>query len=386
VFKTRTNNYLALSLISILIYIPLFIRKSNIPFLGVDSYYYINYIFHSTPLHVHNIAQEVLFNLFPANLVIIKLVMLLVTISCAFIFYEIVEFIKKGKGFLASAFLLTFFWFSWIFIKFENDLFGFPFVLLSLYFLIKFVYSEHKKKWFDWNIMLSLFFLFIAVLIWNFAIYFLFAFLFISKYHRLYLASSIFTFTLFSTQIISRLMPHLAISENQPIKGLIVLMFLAFLYLKDIRLQETWVAVLVFTALTFVNAKMIYITVPILLLSFVNININTSNKVKNAMIFFVLLFLCINLYQNITTYPTTKDYELISIAQIESIKQDKEIYYQWSVGYFAIWLGYDAIHYGTVPREDVSYENKIILTIKNEKKIRNCKIIDESRWLSLASC
>ena len=254
----RARDYLAMILSSIVFYIPLFLRSFNYPFIGNDSYYFLNYIFYNVPLHVSSFVQEFIFGLFPTNLFVIKLIMLITTIISLFIFYETVELIKKNRGLLASLFLLCYFWFSWIFIKFEDDLFGFPFIMLSLYFLIKYLYSNNKKINLDWNIILSLFFLLIGVLIWNFAVYYLIAFLFISQFHRLYILANISLIPFYS-KLLFGIMPSFVISENFPIKGLLVLMLFSFLYFKEFRIKETFPALIVFSCLTLLNTKFIYI-------------------------------------------------------------------------------------------------------------------------------
>lgn len=381
----RARDYLAMTLFTLVFYIPLYLRSFNFPFLGNDSYYFLNYIYFDVPLHVSSFVQEFIFGLFPANLFVIKTVMLVFTLLSLFIFYETVELIKKNRGLMASAFLLCYFWFSWIFIKFEDDLFGFPFVLLSLYFLVRYLYIDERKKFIDKNIILSIFFLFIGVLIWNYAVYFVIAFLLVSQFHRLYILASL-TLIPFLPKMIRVLAPNLLISENQPIKGLIVLLFFAFLYFKDFRLKETFPALIVFSLITLVNTKILYITVPILLLNLSNINLNHSQKLKNAMIFLFVLFFSIAMYQNIITYPTSNEYDMLSIALQLEKDTSKELYVNWGVGYFAIWHGFDAKHYGSIPAIEEDYQNKIILTIKHDKKIENCEIIKKSKWLSLANC
>jgi hypothetical protein len=381
----RARDYLAMILSSIVFYIPLFLRSFNYPFIGNDSYYFLNYIFYDVPLHVSSFVQEFLFGLFPANLFVIKLIMLITTIISLFIFYETVELIKKNRGLIASLFLLCYFWFSWIFIKFEDDLFGFPFIMLSLYFLIKYLYSDTKKKYLDKNIIFSLFFLLIGVLIWNFAVYYLIAFLFISQFHRLYLFSNLCLLP-FLPKLINGVMPSFLISENFPIKGLLVLMLFSFLYFKEFRIKETFPALIVFSALTLINTKFIYITIPILLLNLSNVSLKHNKKLKNVMIFLLLLFFSISMYQNLIMYPSVNEYELISIAQQLEKDTSKDIYFQWSLGYFGIWHNFDVNHFGTPPKNEIDYKNKIILTVNGDKKIESCKIIKKSKWITLAEC
>lgn len=381
----RARDYLAMILVSILFYIPMFIRTPNFAFLGNDSYYFLNYIFYQTKLQVSTFIQESLFGLLPANILVLKLIMLLITILCLIIFYETVETIKKNRGLLASLFLLNTFWFSWIFMKLEDDLFGLPFVLISLYFLVRYLYKTDRTKLLDLNIILSLAFLFIGVLIWNYAIYFVIAFLFISQFHKLYIFASL-TLIPFLPRLIIAIRPNLLISENQPLKAIIVLCLIGFLYFKKVRLKETWLAVLVFSCLSLINIKLIYILVPILLLSFVNVDLNESLKIRNTIIFVLVLLFSVAVYQNMITYPTNKEYELVSIAQEYSLMQNKEIYFNWSVGYFAIWHNFDAKDFGSVPAKETDYKNKIIVTTKLDKKIKSCEIIKKSKWLTLASC
>lgn len=385
----RARDYLAMTLISIVFYIPMFLRTANFPFLGNDSYYYLNYIFYDVPLHVStsSFVTDFVFGLFPANLLTIKLVMLGLTILSLIIFYETVEFIKKGKGLLASSFLLSAFWFSWIFLKFENDLIALPFVLLSLYFIVRFTYKQTaKQEWLDEDIVLSLFFLFIAVIIWQYAVLFIIAYLIITKGHKMYW----FAFALF-LPFLPKLLRYLftfsfKISENAPIKGLLILCFFSFLYFKDIRLKETFPVVIIFTVLTAINYKVIHILIPILFLSFTNLHLKANKQIKFAILFILVLFFSIAIYQNLITYPTNQDYELITIGVSTAKELNKEIYFQWSVGYFAIWHKLDAIHFGTVPNEEVLYDNKIIVSFVGDKKIENCKLIQKTKWLTLSDC
>lgn len=104
------------------------------------------------------------------------------------------------------------------------------------------------------------------------------------------------------------------------------------------------------------------------------------------MIFLFMLFFSIAMYQNIITYPTSNEYDMLSIAQQLEKGTSKELYVNWGVGYFAIWHGFDAKHYGSTPAIEEDYQNKIILTTKHDKKIENCEIIKKSKWLSLANC
>jgi hypothetical protein len=269
--------------------------------------------------------------------------------------------------------------------KLEDDLFGLPFVLVSLYFLVRYLYKTDRNRFLDINIILSLSFLFIGILIWNFAIYFVIAFAIISKFHKLYILA-LFSLIPFAHKLFIGILPSLVISENQPLKAIIVLALIGFLYLKNIRLKETWVTILVFSVLVLVNVKFIYILVPILLLSFANVDLNRSLKLRNAIIFILVLLFSVAVYQNLITYPTNQDYELVSIAQEQSLIEQKEIYFNWSVGYFAIWHKFDAKDFGTVPAYETDYKNKIILTVSMDKKISSCKIIKKSKWLVLTSC
>jgi hypothetical protein len=87
-----------------------------------------------------------------------------------------------------------------------------PLVLLSLYFLVRYLYVDERKKYFDKNIILSLGFLFLGVLMWNYAVYFVIAFLFISQYHRLYILANLFLIPFLFKLIIS-IRPNFLISH-----------------------------------------------------------------------------------------------------------------------------------------------------------------------------
>lgn len=382
----RLRDYLILFSSIFIVYLTVFLRNINIPFLGNDSYYFLNYIFYDVPLHVSGHVQEVLFGLFPANIFFIKIIMFFTTLSIVFIFYETIRLIHNNRALIPSILLLCTFWFGWIFIKLEDDLFGFLFVVISLYFLIRYLFKDKcNNKLFNINIILSLIFLLIGVLIWNFAIYFLFAFLILSRFHKLYVIGSLVSLY-FIKNLFFGILPNLHVSENFPIKAIIVLSFFFFFYKKEYRNKQIYPAILTFSIISLINLKFIYILIPILLINYAFVDINKSEAIKKytyGVIFMFLIMLC---YQNFITYPTNNDYGLFSIAQTTSIELNKELYFDWNVGYFAIYHGFDAKHFGNPNMKLDSYENLVVLTSKSDPKIKNCKEIEKSKFLVLASC
>lgn len=383
----RLRDYLILFSSVLCIYIPLFLRNKNIPFLGNDSYYFLNYIFYDVPLHVSGFVQEHLFSFFPANLFLIKLIMLLTTLSIAIIFYETIRQIHKKRALIPSILLLCTFWFGWIFIKLEDDLFGFLFVIISLYFLVRYIVkNKYSKNIFNINIILSLIFLLIGILIWHFAIYFLLAFLILSRFHKLYSLGFITCLFFYFHSFIHGMMPSLLVSENYPIKAIIVISFFFFLYKKDYRIKKFFPAILTFTVISLINLKFIMILVPILLLSYGYIDLNKFEVVKKYSIAIIILFLIMLCYQNAITYPTNNEFNMFSVAQTTSIDLNKELYVDWNVGYFAIYHGFSANHFGNPGMKLDSYDNLVVLAVKSDPKLENCEEIEKSKFLVLASC
>lgn len=389
----RFKHYLLLFfIVSILFFVYVTKRSIATPFIGADSYYFLNYIFHSIPLFLTNSVGTFIFSLLPKSIFGIKIIMLIITLVTLFIAYEIGRLYSKEHSLIYPFSLISMFTFSLIFFKLEDDLFSLPFLFLSLYFIIRFQVSKTKKEFLDINIILSLLFLFISTMIWGYSVFFILMFLFLTNFHRLYiLASTIFI--IFLNKTIGLIIPNQAIAENQTAflsmniaGGIILLLF--FLYLKKSMIQKNKLGIYVFSVLTLLNFKFIYILFPILLLNNIKLIKSLHNKSKYIIYFIYLLFLIGTLHQIITLPPSNKDYELVNVAQTYKIKLNKEIIYPWGLGYFLMYHNIPVSNFGTPPKQKINYKNKIVMTIKNNQQLKNynCRLLRSGKFYELLSC
>jgi len=300
------------------------------------------------------------------------------------IFYKTVNLIKEKQGLVATILMYSLLWFNWIFLKFENDLFGFVFVLLSLYFLVRYRQKAFDKKLLNINIILSLFFLGVGMFVWGFAVYYIYLFLLISGFHLLYMLGVFSTF-IFLPKIIGNLFAFNSVAENKPIVGLFVLLFVCFLYIKKYRLKYTWYCILLGTFFVIVNLKFIYILIPILLLNFANVDLSNKN-IKKFLFCLISFGLITTVYQTVFLFPSYSDYELFRVTQTDNILSNKNTYYSWSVGYFVRFHGVDQNHFGFPPRDQEKYFVGQVYTLKQDPFIQDCEIISSAKNTVLVNC
>ena len=105
------------------------------------------------------------------------------------------------------------------------------------------------------------------------------------------------------------------------------------------------------------------------------------------MLFFIyLLFLVGTLNQIINLPPTEQEYKLFNVGQTLSKDINKEIIFPWGLGYFAIYNNFETNYYGSPPKEKIEYKNKIIINRKNSLQLKNCKLIQKSKFYQLLNC
>lgn len=372
------KDYFYIVLFSILLYIPLFLRNSLTPFFDGDSYYYLNSIFINSSLHLDNAFNILFFNLFPQNILFIKIIMFLFTVVCGIIMYRIIGLFNIRNRLFGVGLFYSLIWFNWIFLKFENDLFGFTFILLSLYFLLKYRTKRYDKRIFNFYIIASLVFLFIGCVgFWGFGIFYIYLFLVISGFHILYIFGCLSTIYFFP-RLISRLLPNFLVAENQIIVGGIVLLFLFFLYIKENRIDFIWTPIIISSFFALINLKFIYVVIPLLLINISKVNFYNYNR-KIFVICIILFGLITTTYQSFFVFPTYTDYELFRVAK-SSLTCNEKIYYSWSTGYIVKFWGTDTTHFGTPPKNQEMYYDGCVYTLLNDPIARKkCDLVEQSR-------
>jgi len=348
---------------------------------GMDSFYFMNYIYGITnTLPLTTSLATGVFSLIPANFNIIKIIMLVLTLCSAVIFSMTARLRFKKTGYLAGLFLLAFPFFSVIFARLEDDLFGLPFMLLAIYFATRYQVSDNKKKIWDKNIMLSIASLVIAVFLWRFTVY-LIPIIFIMTKHFWYGLATASILPFYST-LYQSILPNLKVSENYPIYGLLILT-LGFAYLKPSRIKENWVVVLVLSVLTVLNYKFIFLCVPFLILNIIKYIENDTNAIKKCFIIYFTLFFVVACAVNLIALPNSNLDDLLTVGYTESLDRNIEFNIQWGYGYYAIFKGYDTNQFGHA--QDYK-KSGIVLTYLNDKRIDDCDTIQKNRNAQLVYC
>jgi hypothetical protein len=386
----KNKDYLWILLFTTLLFIPIFLRGVNVPFFGGDPYYYLNFIFHGIPLHLHHVGVSHFFSLFPPNLLVIKFIMFVVAFFCGVVFYHTINLIKKGCAIYGVGLLFSLVWLNWIFVKFENDLFGFLFVLLGLYFLVRYRVQDSCScvVLFNKNIILSLFFLGVGCFIWGFAVFYLYLFLFISGFHLYYVVGVFFSFLFFRT-LLSKLLPSFQIAENQPLVGLFFIIVLCFLYLKRYRVSFLWGAIALGSIFLVLNLKFLYILLPVLLLqiSMVDLSNNSYKKsIRNFVVGIIFVMFVLSFYLSFFTFPSYSDYSLFRVTQTSEVYDAESVYFTWSTGYFVGYHSGDVFHAGSPPVDQNNFISGFVFAFLRDPNVSDCFLLEGSTNVGLFNC
>jgi hypothetical protein len=386
----KVRDYLIILFITLVVFLVYFLRSSHVPFLGIDSYYFLNHIFYGSDLFVTGFFGTFIINLLPANIFIIKLIMFFITLLTLFIAYKCAELYENKYALIYPLSLLAFISFSLVFFKFEDDIFSLPFLFGSLYFIIRYQLSSKLNKIFNKNIILSVLFLGISILIWKYTVLFILVYLFLTNFHYIYiLLSSVFI--IFYKSFLFTILPNNLIAENSMAfisgniaGGIIILLF--FLFLKKSMIRENRLAIYLFSVLTLLNYKLIYILTPILLLNNIKLLKNISLDKHKVIYFIWFLFLIGTVNQIIISPPSYSDYKLIGVTQSLETQLEKDTIYNWGYGYFAIWNKIDTNYFGSTPIDKISYKNHLVVIEKNNPLVSNCEKIEKGKWFELVNC
>lgn len=327
--------------------------RPNLP--GGDTYYFVNYIWGITNVLPFETPISVwIMDIMPANFILIKLVMFILTfISCLAISLS-GEILNKKTGWLAGIILLCTVFFTTIFINFENDIFSFVFIAWAIFFMLKF-----RERSEDVWLYLSLLCIIPAGLIWNYAVYFLIPFVILSRFNwKVIVFAGIIILFNFSKYLFGYL-PSLSYQEQMPFMSLFAIIFFLVCYMKDYRDKDLYPVILFCTLTAILNLKQTYVLIPFLAISFAV----AVSKLSKPVVFFTFLsfivVLIVILLTIITMYPNNSTNELFDVAQ--SIQKNEhpelQINYFWDFVYY--WAFYTQnnnltyMEYSETPKTDI---------------------------------
>ena len=379
----RLRDYLIIiGLLLVFIYLPFMLRDQ--PFANTDDYYFANYVFHkSDSLEVTNSVTTKLFSFIPESVFAIKTLMFIFSAATLLIFYEICRLRFKRFAVWGSIILMGFSFYNIILYRFEDDLFALPFLFTSILFITKYQLAEVRKKYLDKNIILAVIFLIASTILWEYSILIIILYLFMTNFHYLIVLAGIFLSS-FIPQVVKLLTPSLKVTENYPVVSVLVLAIIGFAYIKKARVSENWLAIIIFSILTLVNYKLIFLLIPILVINIVQLIEISTKQQRNIVFFTFALFLLASPYIILTSFPTNKEYNLLELGQSTAIDLNKPLEVDWSLGYYAIWNGIPTDHYGHV--QDNENKNVVLVAMSSNKSIKDCNIVAENKWIKVGDC
>jgi len=337
----RLKNILIIIFLCIIFFLPIYFRPDTYPVNGMDSYFFLNYIFGITDnIDGTPILSQVAMDIMPANLFAIKTIMLLIVIISILLLSLASENIKPGYAVLVALILLGNLFFNKLLIRFEDDIFAFPFIALSMYFITLYMHKKQDIKY----IYIALASWVISCLFWKFSVYLIFIYAIWTLSYVLFIPA-FFLLIFYFSQIISGALGNFAVAENSPIIGILILFlpFMIFLFSKKTNpLYNKIIAPLCLSlALILLNVKFALLFYPFFAIYWVAtiekqpIELKIINIINYCVI---LLIFCMATYQNITAVPNSQYIELIDVAKsYKTLMPDKEINVSWGFGYLYIW-------------------------------------------------
>lgn len=363
--------------------IPFLFFFSSQNFADPDSYYYLNAICHDEVLHNTPDIFNFVVSFLPCNIFFLKFLVFLLYLGCIFVTAKTGELFNQEKGWVCGLVLASMTLFvteSW---KFENDMWGYFFGFLAIYFFCRFrlhntFFSSHLL---DKNLLKGLFCLVLAGVFWNGAVYWLIPLAFMSLEGILLLLIAIF---LSRDIFFNFLSQSELVLENARWIGL-AYFGIATLFILGIVKSKKWVAgsFIVLTIMTIFQSKLFVLAIPFLCIIVLDgIQIAVSEKYWNlfltALIVFSLFMSCFWGLSSLNQFPQDSDILLIKKAaelSPEHVEND------FSAGYI---LRY----YGTNPQCEgklCSFQMKGYVVTLNDVN-STCPVIQTSDYLRLFEC
>jgi len=374
-----------LIILAILLAIPFStytVFKENM--IGTDSYYFLGAICNNNEnLTTETFVSQQIIPLLPCNIAVLKALQYLMALIALIGVVKTAELLHKKNGWLAGLFCFLSPMIFFEFAKFETEIFAFPLLFWSNYFLLKGILTKEKK-----NYAASFFLMVAAGLIWRGAIYYLVPFAFTS------LAAAAITLLIirfYGEGFIGNLTPNNTVWESTFSVGMLwlgVYLFTIF----GIFLQPTliipsiyWIIILV------VNGKFAIHALPFLAIAALNLyNSKEFNNLDNktgypiwkvgkiVLVCSAIFMLLVSSYALAFAQPPTTE-------QVKLVKQFNEIPGEkkngWSYGYWVRYFGGTPTAWGGGEWKQ-DYNTGTILT--HEKL--DCEILDQAKEMKLYNC
>jgi len=364
--------------ICLIIFTPFFVRPS---FIGADSYYYVNHICFRDTIFSEPFIETFLFDLFPCNFFVLKIVMFFCFFVSMLLMALIVEDFFKEKGWLSVFFVygLSPILFFLVF-KLENDFIGYTLLVLSILFYFKSIKHKYDKKFFIYT-AISLIVLYISAQISAINYFFLYVG---AVNNPIFLLSLIIGITTTQGTALTQLIPYFEVAEMFPLLGLTTIFLLFLAWIKPLHKKEMFVA----TILATLQGRFIFL-IPIIYAPSLMSSLDYLNSKKKVNVYlFVGIYAIVGILAfsilTLDYFPEQNTFDIV--LESISLAEDNNLllYNDWEIGYLIRNQKYYTTYRGSPPNPDYNNLEKPFLALTKQKS--ECEKIFYSNNYTLVYC
>jgi hypothetical protein len=367
------NNKTLLILIFIIcLVLPLTIHFTRTGFFDGDSYFWMNYVCH--PIKDYNYEGNsplgtLVFSYFPCNELFVKIVLAFLLILNIIAMYKITDYVFPKQGHLGILFAMTTSLLFQYTLKFENDSFGFAFMLFSFYFFLRYL-KERKII----HLGISLFLLGIGIGFWGGGIYYYFFYALLLPFLFLPLLLLFFVKEINFVDILTKLWQTLFgnpdVQESNPVLTIFYLWVGYFSYFRNLNFYMKWFTIL-FVIIGLFNPKFLILGLPLFTLSLIKAYNEKTPKDQEETLYAIMIISSVMTIMMFIVSPTPTDHESIIDGLELSQQYNKPISNDWELGHLVFYYGGTTLDaWGGI--HDLNHiKNSIIVT----KQDLNCPLL-----------
>jgi len=371
-----SKKYVQVLLVLVAFLLPSILYLGSNNFLGYDSYYFLTDVCGGNPIYdapTNAPLHDLLLPLLPCNDFLLKLVLIALFGVALLTIYAITRIRYKEHAHLGVLFACVSPILLYNSFKFENDAFAFPIMYASLYFFLKYLDSEKKKKIF---LLPCLGLLFVASLFWGASLYYLLIFTIFEPLFLIFVIPMLF---LFFGLLFNGILPDFGVNENNPLKGVLAFLFFQIFWLLP-RTRKVFdfdfkKLTIVLIGVGLLNPKFMILAIPMLSLTLSKVYsmLDVENRKKMIALTMVLVVgfaLPIGLG---SLHPSLIEHEAVKDLVEYSVDLNKPIANDWSYGHLVYFYGGETNNHSTYNNKFGSYVNSVVLS----RQDLNCSIIKE---------
>ena len=336
---------------------------------GADSYFFLNLACNSG-----GSGLNYLFSFLPCDIIAIKLMLFGVAFLTALSFGYLGRLFDKENGWMLGFMFWLNPWFIEFLSRFENDVFAFPFFILSIYFLFSAV-KTGKQNHFILSIALAIFAGCLWKAIW---LWLIVPALFLGWLGLVAICAVVFVNWNF---IFSQAFGLNTVAENKSF-GFIGLNGLSLFGVFGLTREPlAFMSLVVFTAMAMIKMQLWIMAAPFYVLGLLLLIKKYSNypAFKSSLISVAVVFALFGGLILLGEFPQQEYHDAIEYAL--SISEDNKIQNDWDIGHIVKWHGGITDSHSS-PYEQQEFGSGIIVTTKE----LSCNIVQDFRHVHVYRC